>query len=277
MQADILTSITKLMHKHTSLRESALRDASASLSSQLVDGQHALDKFKLNHGSGVSALLGGGKELGARMGAKAGDARKVREGASKALAGLEGSVSKGVEDVRGVVGRKAQEYEARVEEASQALDLASTGTFERLEKGRRARVEDVQVLREEGVRGLEHLGAALAEGGRAVDEAVSGIVATVSVSFSNSLFPAVCLWVYSSTGIIPRCIDGSVPPLSGRAARESVAHCALTGDTCCCRRPAYWPDAQEAQVGVRGRVGGRQRPRHCAQEIPRQVPAPCCC
>jgi kinesin family member 11 len=181
MRNELVSHITSMVHNYVSSRDTSLREAVNKIGAELVDGQHEIEKFKFNHGSGVDGSLVHQKELLGRLEKRSSDGRRARDSGGQALSQVVSGFHDGLVQVQTLVGQASAAQSTVVSKETQALDVASAGALERLEKSRRARVEHTEAVQAETQQSYESLQHVLALTSRVVQETVKGIVSDVSV------------------------------------------------------------------------------------------------
>lgn len=246
MREDVLSQVSKLMQKHTERRDAAVRDTVQSISSGLVEGQQEMDKFKTAHGSNVNSILAHDKELLGRMEKRSNDTRKFREETNRAFKELTGSVEAGVGQSQDLIHDATAEQIKVIEQSTLTLETASSGAFERLEKGRRARVDEITEMRDDSEQTREYMETSLAVSAQAVNDVVEHVVSTVR-GYSSTFFPlrfaSVLTRIFKFLGIRGDSITSNLPTRRFLSALRSSTNRPITWYQCRSRGHADWKDS----------------------------------
>lgn len=189
MRNEVIQHVTKIMHKYSDTRDNNLRDATTRLSSQAVDGQQELEKLKKTHGGTMNTLLTDHKELLGRTETRAKDGRRAREGMSRALDALGSNLDSAVQQIQDHTTSATSQHQKILERDTGALDAATSGAFERLDKGRISRVDELKVMRSETQETQEAMQTQFSSAAESLNTTMGTLLVTVSTfAFSTCLY-----------------------------------------------------------------------------------------
>lgn len=147
MRNEVIQQVTKIMHKYTETRDNNLREATTKISCQITDSRQEMERYKINCGSTTNSILSEDKELLTRMEKKANDARRARDSSSRILETLTTNIQTGVQQVSEHTAAAVRQHQSTLEQDTGALDAAAYGAFDRLDRGRKLRLEELQAIR----------------------------------------------------------------------------------------------------------------------------------
>jgi hypothetical protein len=152
MRNEVIQHITKLMDKYVDARGNTLRETTNRLATNISEAQREIQEFKFKHGSGVGSCLAEDAELLGQVQKTAKDCRRAKEIVTQTLDKLPPGVGNATQQTRTQITLAAEEYSRTLRNDAETLGAAASGTFERLEKSRLLRLEELTALRDDSIR-----------------------------------------------------------------------------------------------------------------------------
>lgn len=185
MRAEMLNQLNKVWSKHNTTREASLRETTAKVAAELVDGQHEFEKFKLSHGTVVDGFVKAGREMSGRMDKRGTDGKKARVDALGKMEALASSLEEGLEQVRDVVDGASRDHSDTIGEMTTGISQTSQAGYERLHKGSQAMMATLESLKGHSVEVGDSLRSTLDSVVEGVQSTVGEVLASVRfISFS---------------------------------------------------------------------------------------------
>ncbi|KAF8310995.1 kinesin-domain-containing protein [Clavulina sp. PMI_390] len=176
LRSEVIQQVTKIMTKHTDSRDASLREVAARFSAQTTEGLQGLETFRKHHGASVNAIVSDQKELVARVDVKGKETRRVRDAASRALTKLTASLEDGIEQFAIQSKSEVVSLSAMLGQDLDGLDEATAGSFQRLETGRQARMEELNSMHSRTRRAHELLETQLETAASSLSSRMTGII-----------------------------------------------------------------------------------------------------
>jgi len=152
MRNEMIQHVTKLMDKYVDARGNTLRETTNRLATNISEAQREIQEFKFKHGCGVGSCLAEDAELLSQVQKTAKDCRHAKEIVTQTLSNLPPGVGNATQQTRTQIILAAEEYSRTLGNDAEALGAAASGTFERLEKSRLLRLEELTALRDDSIR-----------------------------------------------------------------------------------------------------------------------------
>lgn len=184
MRNEVMQHVSKILQKYGEARDSTLRETTTKLSGNLTDGQKELEKLRLNHGNGINNILSGHKDLLGRTDAKANNGRRAGEDASRALETLGANVSNTIKQLDEHTTAAALDHLSVLERDTEALDAAASGAFERLDKGRQLRVNELTAIKTDASQSRQATQAHMSSMTSSLNATMNDVIVTVSFKFA---------------------------------------------------------------------------------------------
>lgn len=180
MRNEIIQHVTKLMDKYTDARSNTLRETISTLSTNISYSQREVEEFKRKHANGLGSYLAGDTELLGQVEKTAADYRQAQEITTRTLSKLPSSVDNAAQQARTRITLAMEEHARTLGQDTEVLGAAASGTFERLEKSRLLRLEELTAIRDDSIRTQQHTKESVSTTSNALHDAKREITEAVS-------------------------------------------------------------------------------------------------
>jgi hypothetical protein len=185
MRNEVIQHVTKLMDDYIDARSNTLRETTSRMSANISIAQREIKEFKHMHGSVIGSYLTEDAELLGQVEKTAKDCRRAQEIITQTLSKLPSSVDNAAQHSRTQITLATNEHSRTLGKDTEVLGAAASGTFERLEKSRLLRLEELTTLRDNSIQTHQNTKQSASSVSKACHEAEHEITEVVGLQTLN--------------------------------------------------------------------------------------------
>ncbi|EKM55573.1 uncharacterized protein PHACADRAFT_173717 [Phanerochaete carnosa HHB-10118-sp] len=143
---ELLKRISGLLVNFTAERDQSLRGAFAEMSESNAAAEAGMVKQGKEQGQRLDAVIGKGTEWSETLDRRAGEGKRTRDGAFKAIASTSAALREGLAGVRDTVSSSVASFSADLQRQIQSSEAAYTDAHENLGRAKRARLDATEAM-----------------------------------------------------------------------------------------------------------------------------------
>lgn len=173
------------MDNYTDARGNTLRETTSRMLADISIAQREVEEFKHKHETGISDYFAQDAELFGQVEKSAKNCRRAQEIITQTLNKLPSNVDNAAQHFRTRITLATSEHSRGLRKDTEVLGAAASGTFERLEKSRLLRLDELAAIRDNSVQTHQNTKQSVSSVSKVFHEAEHGLAEVVSVKILN--------------------------------------------------------------------------------------------